>query len=440
MMSSMALACRTASASPYCLADLNDDLQTDFFDVSAFITRYSEGDLGVDLDHNGVLNFFDVSAFLVAFNNGCPDLTDSDGDRIPDFAETDDGVFIDLFKTGTDPHNPDTDTDGLSDGDEILGTLDGLELPQLGANPLRRDIFLECDWYAGEFNGTVADYRPTDAVVQRVVDAFKNAPVSNPYGADSGIDIHIDYGQDATTQSDDGGLFVGGQQLPGAPIFLLFDFDFNILKSQYFDDSRRGFFHYAIFAHRYNSPSNNSSGVGELPGNDFMVTLSTYNTEMVMANTILHELGHNLGFRHGGFEDRNWKPNYNSVMNYRYQFPGIDSDGDALGDGIGDYSWGFSPAIDESAVLELSGIDGETPIDWDGDDSINPEPYTANINCLFRIRPCGLGTDCDDNTCDVLLDQNDWDMIRWDRLSASVDRLPQPEVIECDNWPGKFSP
>ncbi len=30
----------------------------------------------------------------------------------------------------------------------------------------------------------------------------------------------------------------------------------------------------------------------------------------------MHELGHNLGLRHGGMDDLNCKPNYLSVMNY----------------------------------------------------------------------------------------------------------------------------
>ena len=33
----------------------------------------------------------------------------------------------------------------------------------------------------------------------------------------------------------------------------------------------------------------------------------------------MHELGHTLNLRHGGFEDDNCKPNYISVMNYDNQ-------------------------------------------------------------------------------------------------------------------------
>ncbi len=54
-----------------CEADLNFDAQRDFFDVSEFLSRYSNGDLSVDFDGNGTLDFFDVSAFLGAFTAEC---------------------------------------------------------------------------------------------------------------------------------------------------------------------------------------------------------------------------------------------------------------------------------------------------------------------------------------------------------------------------------
>ena len=40
----------------------------------------------------------------------------------------------------------------------------------------------------------------------------------------------------------------------------------------------------------------------------------------------MHELGHNLGLRHGGGDDVNYKPNYLSIMNYAFQFAGLRQD------------------------------------------------------------------------------------------------------------------
>lgn len=44
---------------------------------------------------------------------------DSDADCLSDDIETDTGVFVSLLDTGTDPLDPDTDGDGLLDGDEV---------------------------------------------------------------------------------------------------------------------------------------------------------------------------------------------------------------------------------------------------------------------------------------------------------------------------------
>lgn len=53
------------------------------------------------------------------------------------------------------------------------------------------------------------------------------------------------------------------------------------------------------------------AGKAELGGNDLVV----YGTD---PGLIFHELGHTLNLHHGGFEGRNNKPNYISMMNYNY--------------------------------------------------------------------------------------------------------------------------
>jgi len=49
----------------------------------------------------------------------------------------------------------------------------------------------------------------------------------------------------------------------------------------------------------------------------------------------MHELGHNLGLRHGGGDNLNYKPNYLSVMNYFFQLSGVPEN---LATGNFDYS------------------------------------------------------------------------------------------------------
>jgi hypothetical protein len=54
-----------------CLADLNQDTELNFFDVSAFLMAYQSQDPIADFNDDGSFDFFDVSAFLSAFNAGC---------------------------------------------------------------------------------------------------------------------------------------------------------------------------------------------------------------------------------------------------------------------------------------------------------------------------------------------------------------------------------
>ncbi len=55
-----------------CLADLNNDGILDFFDISAFLTAFSNQDPVADFTGDMTFDFFDISAFLTAFGDGCP--------------------------------------------------------------------------------------------------------------------------------------------------------------------------------------------------------------------------------------------------------------------------------------------------------------------------------------------------------------------------------
>ncbi|MBL4808844.1 MAG: hypothetical protein JKY43_02145 [Phycisphaerales bacterium] len=55
-----------------CSADINGDGVLDFFDISAFLTLFSAGDLAADFSGDGTLDFFDISMFLGTYAAGCP--------------------------------------------------------------------------------------------------------------------------------------------------------------------------------------------------------------------------------------------------------------------------------------------------------------------------------------------------------------------------------
>ncbi len=251
----------------------------------------------------------------------CPTgATDSDGDGLCDDAET---------HYGTDPHNTDTDGDSLSDPAELFG-FDGLDLAYYGANPLRKDVFLEIDYYPG--------LGPSAAVVQLVVEAYANAPVSNPDGS-TGISLHAFLDDEIAAADADPNL---------SPAWT----DFDIIKANYFDSKRARVFHYALFANQYNGSG--SSGLSRgIPAQDVIVSLGTWTpaggTDLWKAGTLMHELGHNMGLGHGGHNHTNYKPHYISVMSYLYQLVGLTVDAVP---GVLDYSRLEIESFSESSVNE----------------------------------------------------------------------------------------
>jgi len=53
----------------------------------------------------------------------------------------------------------------------------------------------------------------------------------------------------------------------------------------------------------------------------------SHGTSDAKVGTFIHEFGHDLGQRHGGDNDQNFKPNYLSVMNYAFQIGGVPRTG-----------------------------------------------------------------------------------------------------------------
>lgn len=63
--------CLTITTNTLCTADLNNDGDLNFFDVSAFLSAFSNNDPIADFNNDGDYNFFDISVFLAAFTTGC---------------------------------------------------------------------------------------------------------------------------------------------------------------------------------------------------------------------------------------------------------------------------------------------------------------------------------------------------------------------------------
>jgi hypothetical protein len=166
-----------------------------------------------------------------------------------------------------------------------------------------------------------------------------------------------------------------------------------------FPRERKDIFRYALFAYALGLPSplridgadyfdadgrfvrkftppRKTSGIADVGGGDLMVTLGQWDggkgTPFVQASTLMHELGHLFGLRHGGILDQsmtqrvgttefrvvtldpqpNCKPNYQSVMNYLFQIRGVGDNGTAAVD----FSRQALRELDETRLSESLGM------------------------------------------------------------------------------------
>jgi hypothetical protein len=324
----------------------------------------------------------------------------------------------------------DADNDGIPDSAEVAGgKFAGLDLYAMGARTSQRDIFLEIDY----MSSTNEAIKPRPEALQKIVAAF----------AAKGFKLHIDAGPNVAGFNlgnaksvlayasclDMGSADVGNLKAGCANLYQL--------KTSSFDLRRSPIFHYAIMGDKAGYYGN-IAGLGEIAGNDFYVTLGGLGLNSsgaleknflinTQASTIMHELGHNLGLGHGGFEDANGKPNYISVMNYMYSQAGIPPSPTGANAGqrwfiskglqglslcsaaveantcsdnfILDYSSGSSADLNENSLLESELLGrGSTAtaayIDWNQD----------GRNTTIRV-----SRSIDDNApLSTLKDHNDW--------------------------------
>ena len=308
-----------------------------------------------------------------------PAATDTDGDSLPDSWET---------------NGYDANGDGVID----------VDLKAMGASPTKKDLFVEMDYMEGRLASTAA--------LDRIVQVFATAPVSNPDGT-TGIKIHLDAGSARGAAYDLG----GGNQVTYDADLNPSATETNAIKAANFASARKAVFYYMLWGDSYDGGCSSGQAFN-VPNDTFIVTVGPkcgWNaTDNYNVGTFVHELGHNIGLKHGGPDDVNYKPNYLSVMNYSFQLGGVlKADGSTY--------WGYSnvqpSSINEARPDETIGLgsaasafktswkcpDGTTrttagaaskPIDWncDGDTADNTTP--ADIN--------------GDQSNTILIAQNNW--------------------------------
>ncbi|OWY72739.1 hypothetical protein B7486_05050 [cyanobacterium TDX16] len=346
----------------------------------------------------------------------------------------------------------DSDGDGLLDIWETVGidvngdgTID-LTLP--GANPGHKDLYVEIDAMTG--------HGPQQTALNDVIAAFAAAPVTNPDGT-AGINLHLAVDEtDLTPEDWDIMIDVDSDG------YLDWPAAFDPVKSAHWGTmsqrldansvnvlaAKKQAYRYCIFAQTYGGGA--SSGIAELPGNDFIVTLghpawaaSFTQGELkdVQAGTFMHEFGHALGLRHGGMDNIHTKPNYYSIMNYTWQvrLPASEITGpfaellQLFRDSWQlDYSREALPTLNESSLTESTGMGGDPSflvmagprtypmgdrivtfggaIDWNRDGDIVDTGVHRDISWAYAHESPGQ----------TLSGHNDWGDLQY-QLSGSTD-------------------
>jgi hypothetical protein len=237
------------------------------------------------------------------------------------------------------------------------------------------------------------------------------------------------------------------------------------VKAQYFHPTSNHEWHYALFGDQISMQCDGvaklTTGEAELPGDNFIIGLDLFRYIhfgiLGVGGTVMHELGHNLGLRHGGSDDVNYKPNYLSVMNYRFQLGGIPY---AATPGsiaiVGrrlDYSDAALPTLDKAHLDETLGIQGgptdtdittwsavdspvnvngplfpegptSGPLDWNQDGTATDRDVSQDIN---YFNPPSLSGPFQDYG--QLTGFDDWAAIKAYLLGT---RDPGPKTIETD--------
>jgi hypothetical protein len=334
----------------------------------------------------------------------------------------------------------------------------------------QQDLFVEIDY--------MVSHKPDQAALTQVAAAFTNAP--SPPNGPGPVRLHVQLSEpdDLISHNNTTAL------VPCTAAGAAGDADFDVLKAQFFGtkaertrpnalNAKALAFRYGMFVHNLAPAGSTTSGCSEIGGNDFVVSLGSWGivnnhnvgTTDQQAGTLLHEFGHTLGLRHGGGDNVNCKPNYESVMSYTRQFNSptnrlLDYSREALGVPlpVGNPAVPEVIGLDKGNLVEVDGIggfngkiaygpvavplgkpavaDAATGISWNKDGDITDVLATVlEINQTTNATggcPAGQGTTLDGTgSGNFLLGFNDWANIQFN-FRGSLDFGGGQEELNLD--------
>ena len=415
---------------------------------------------------------------------------------------------------GTASNDTDTDDDGINDGLEVRGVgrvwVFGTSPPTLeydvqfdmaheGATPTKRDLFVWWNWQNAETDiGYPVNMYPPQELRDYAMTFFdspgyaQSGELMNADGT-NGLRVHITPGEPFTNFNNPGngthiesvGCGVHGASVPDRREWT------HLL-------SHAGFRRYQdnngtpsiVWQEGFNCSEGGSGTIdGQYLGracsagiqpDQVICDWPRYTPDPMNDNrlhewfyTFMHELGHNLGLRHGGTETQNCKPNYWSLMSYTELFRSPSTGGYYLSNSRLQFSDGENASINESAIVETDPF-ALGPSGFYSYDRFMT-PFAENYNAALNIGGPGIyqspawgWVDFDDDTahdlttyqkvlrsCEdgggyrTLHDANDYDLIKTGLsavvpISAPVNYLPgEPRIasgIQEPGYPGGYVP
>lgn len=249
----------------------------------------------------------------------------------------------------SDPHNPDTDGDGLLDGWEVKG-FRGLDLPKMGCSPTHTDLICLVSRFEK------VDEKKFNSELAKVVKFYADLNTPNPDGK-TGFNFHHII-LDPIKGDDEKNSWQRN-------------------RDKFLPSKWRGLVHWMQVGPGGGGQADQLGDGGGCGEN-------------AMWAVFIHEFGHQIGMDHNGFWNNGLCPTYTSLMSYAYSY-GFEDDYNKIH---------YSDGRLANYVLRETDLDETIPLPYDKVKFLEKGPYR------FRLKPNGETTLIDWNWNGVFGEKN----------------------------------